>query len=299
MRAVALGPDERPRFPCCASPKLDGFRCVVAGGVALTKTLKPVRNRHVQKVLGLRGLDGLDGELVVGRPTEHPDDETTVLGRTMSGVTSADGQPDFVFHVFDRWDRPSRPFLWRVGTAEDIVDDYGGRKPLVLVPQMLMRSWEEVLAFEAEQLARGYEGVCLRPLDAPYKYGKVTAKEGWLLKLKRFTDGEAVVLEVRPAMRNSNEASRAPSGKLVRSTKAAGLEASDEAGALLCRDLLTGQEMLVNTGRMKKAERQAVLAAPKLAVGRVVTWRFFGYGALNADRHAHFVAFRHPDDLAR
>jgi hypothetical protein len=38
---------------------------------------------------------------------------------------------------------------------------------------------------------------------------------------------------------------------------------------------------------------------PKLAVGRVITWRFFGYGVLNADRHAHFVAFRHEDDLAR
>jgi DNA ligase-1 len=298
MRAVSLVPSsETPRFPCFGSPKLDGFRCVVVDGKALSKTLKPVRNARVQKALGIAGLNGLDGELVVGRPTEHPDDETTVLGRTMSGVTSGDGDPDFKFYVFDRWDRPTRPFSWRSGSAEDIIDDFP-KRPLSFVPQRLLRTWPEVLSFEEEMLAAGYEGVCLRPADSPYKYGKVTPKEGWLLKMKRFTDGEATVLEVRPAMSNQNEAERTPSGKLVRSTSAVGRTASLEAGKLRVQDLATGQDMLIGTGRMPKTMRVELLERPERAVGKVVTWRYFGYGVLNAARHAHFVAFRHEDDLA-
>ena len=52
------------RFPVLASPKLDGVRCVIRDGVAMTRTLKPIPNRHVRAMLA--HLPDLDGELIAG-----------------------------------------------------------------------------------------------------------------------------------------------------------------------------------------------------------------------------------------
>src|SRR5262245_19902959 len=95
------------RLPAMASPKLDGFRCVIRDGKPLTRNLKPIPNRYVRE--RLIGLPAFDGELIVGGPIA-PD----VWNTTSSGVTSEDGEPDFVFFVFDLVSEdPRAPFIRR------------------------------------------------------------------------------------------------------------------------------------------------------------------------------------------
>src|SRR5574340_811751 len=77
------------------SPKLDGIRAVVIDGVVMSRSLKPIPNRHVQK--RFRHLEYYDGELIVG-PANSP----TVYRDTNSGVMAKDGDPDVRFHVFLR-----------------------------------------------------------------------------------------------------------------------------------------------------------------------------------------------------
>ena len=48
-----------------ASPKLDGIRCMIQDGIALSRSLKPIRNEHVQYILGREIFNGLDGELII------------------------------------------------------------------------------------------------------------------------------------------------------------------------------------------------------------------------------------------
>src|SRR5262245_23328965 len=84
------------QFPVLMSYKLDGLRCIIKDGHAMSRNLKPFRNKYVQKHLGTGRYEGLDGELIVGEPNEGH-----VLGRTQSGIMSEDGEPDFMFHVFD------------------------------------------------------------------------------------------------------------------------------------------------------------------------------------------------------
>lgn len=55
-------------YPLFASVKLDGIRCVIKDGVALSRTLKPIRNQYIQSLLGRPEFNGLDGELIVGDP---------------------------------------------------------------------------------------------------------------------------------------------------------------------------------------------------------------------------------------
>ena len=61
-----------------ASPKLDGIRCMIQNGVALSRSLKPIRNEYIQNILGgMELFNGLDGELIVGDPTAHDVYRTT------------------------------------------------------------------------------------------------------------------------------------------------------------------------------------------------------------------------------
>ncbi|MFM7851045.1 MAG: hypothetical protein ACKO96_03815, partial [Flammeovirgaceae bacterium] len=55
-------------------------------------------------------------------------------------------------------------------------------------------------------LERGYEGVMIRGLHGPYKQGRATLKQGWLMKLKEFDDDEAVIIGYEEKMKNNNAA---------------------------------------------------------------------------------------------
>lgn len=64
----------------------------------------------------------------------------------------------------------------------------------------------ELAAYKEKCLSEGYEGVMVRDPAGPYKCGRSTEREGWLLKIKRFEDAEAEVLETYEGMSNYNEA---------------------------------------------------------------------------------------------
>ena len=87
------------KYPCFVSVKLDGIRCLVIDGVAVSRNLKPIRNKHVQACIGKTEYNGLDGELIVGDPFAKD-----CYRVTNSGVMSEDGEPDFSFYVFDAFD---------------------------------------------------------------------------------------------------------------------------------------------------------------------------------------------------
>lgn len=93
------------KFPCYVSPKLDGIRVLGINGKAMTRSMKEVPNLFVQSVFASGFYDGLDGEIIVG-PPNAPD----VYRVTNSAVMSKGGEPDFTYHVFDRWDMPSYRF---------------------------------------------------------------------------------------------------------------------------------------------------------------------------------------------
>lgn len=36
------------RYPVYVSPKLDGIRCIVINGIAMSRSMKPIPNRYIQ-----------------------------------------------------------------------------------------------------------------------------------------------------------------------------------------------------------------------------------------------------------
>lgn len=274
-------------FPLLASPKLDGVRALIQGGSVLSRSLKPIPNQHVQQLFGRKGLQGLDGELLVGKPTA-----VDAFRRTSSGVMSIAGEPPVLFHVFDRFDDP-RGFQERFRAVKQLLRtlEVPGLK---LVPHKLLRNRDELEAFEARCLEQGYEGVMLRSLDGEYKHGRSTAKQGWLLKLKRFEDSEAKVLGVTELRHNANEAKRNALGQLERSHEQAGLVGKGVLGALQVQDVKTKVKFEIGTGFDAKT-RQHLWQQPP--VGRLVKYKFFPGGVKDKPRFPVFLGFRDEKDL--
>ena len=283
---------DKINYPVYASPKLDGIRCLIIDGVAKTRTLKDVPNRHVAQLLSSFLYDGLDGELIVGDPTSK-----TVYRDTVSEVMSHDKTPDFTFYVFDMHNVVGG-YDARLGVLRKEMTNIRKRVPFVqLLESVLIENERSLLNYEALCVEKGYEGIIVRAnLDAHYKYGRSTVKEGSLLKVKRFEDSEAEIIGFEEEMFNGNEAQTNELGRTKRSTAMAGLSGKNTLGAFTVRDAVSGVEFSIGTG-LTAAERQMYWAGRDSLVGGLVKYKFFPVGVKVAPRHPVFLGFRDKADL--
>jgi DNA ligase-1 len=280
---------KRLQYPVLLSPKLDGIRAIVKGGVVLSRSLKPIPNKYVQKLLGKARYEGLDGELILGDPTDK-----AVYRKTNSAVMSHDGEPGFTFFAFDLWDMDA-PFKQRLSILESHYNSI--YDPLIMVvPHAEVRTEKDLLEYEQLYLDRGYEGVMLRDPMGLYKQGRSTTKEGTLLKLKRFTDAEAEIIGFEELMHNANEAKTNALGRTERSSHKAGLVPTGSLGAFVCKDLGTGVEFNIGTG-FTEAQRRLYWSIKQDLTGRIAKYKFFDVGVKDAPRHPVFIGFRDKLDM--
>lgn len=271
-------------YPKLASIKLDGIRCIIVDGQAVTRSLKPIPNAHIRGILSRIELDGLDGEILCAEPTD-PD----CYRKTNSAVMGRDGAPEFTFYVFDKHDEAA-DFRERLGRAHDLVHRLGGR--LTLLTHTFVTCKEELDEFEQQAVDAGHEGIMLRCPNGRYKQGRSTAKEQILLKVKRFVDAEAEVIGVQEEMANMNEATKNALGQTERSSHAAGKVGKGTMGALLVRDLATGVEFSIGSG-FTRADREA-----EWPVGTVVKYKSFLVGVKDKPRFPIFLGLRSRADMA-
>lgn len=280
-------------FPLIVSPKLDGIRCTVWGDQPVTRALKPIPNRFVRETLARARLPAVfDGELVVGE-ANHPD----VYRRTTSGVMSHEGQPDFTFWVFDYVPQIAdlESFEFRYKKLTDRTSTVQEFHPwFKVLPQAYVSSQAELFDYEQWALGQGFEGIIARRLDAPYKHGRSTAKEGYLLKVKRFVDTEVEVVGVEELMHNANEATVNELGHTQRSSAQAGLVPTGTLGALVCRWGV--HTFKVGTGFT--AEHRAELWQKRDAlVGCLAKIKYFEPGMKDLPRHPVWLGFRDGRDM--
>ena len=272
-------------YPLIASPKLDGVRALVMGGVVYSRSLKPIRNGNVQRLFGRVEFNGFDGELIVGDPTA-PD----VYRTTSSVVNSQDKSADAVkFYVFDDFCNPD----WQYTSRMERERRYPTARVEVL-DGVRVYNEEALLRYEDKLLADGYEGVMLRRPDAPYKFGRSTLREAYLMKLKRFSDSEAEILGFVERMHNGNEAQTNELGHTFRSSAKDGLAGMDTLGALIVRDIHTGVQFEIGTG-FDDAMRAEIWRDKPL--GALVKYKYFAVGAYDKPRFPVFLGFRSAEDM--
>lgn len=273
------------RYPCWASFKLDGLRAVVRDGVVYSRSNKPIPNKHVQQKF--KHLEHFDGELIVGNPCS-----TTVFRDTTSVVMSRDKPADDVnFYVFDHIGEMKKPYAARVLN----IRGWGVRHDIHILSQLPIENHEQLVEFEAQALEAGYEGLILRDPAAPYKMGRSTVNEGYLLKVKQFVDDECVVIGFEERMRNDNAAVISELGRTKRSSHKENKHGRGDLGALVVRNS-SGVEFNIGTG-FCDAEREAIWGDRGGYIGRIAKFKFFPVGVKEAPRHPVFLGWRDPLDM--
>ena len=271
------------KYPLLASVKLDGIRCLVIDGVAYSRNMKPIKNEYVQKCIGKPEYSGLDGELIVGDIFAKD-----CYRQTNSGVMSKDGDPDFGFYVFDRWDMENFKFETRYTNIPKL--------PFVeIVSQWEMNSEGELIMFETELLEKGAEGVMVRSIDGIYKNGRSTAKDGILGKLKRFSDAEYRIVGFVERMHNANEATINALGHTERSSHKENLIGRGDLGALVL-ETADGQRFNCGTG-FDDALRAEIWANKDAYLGRMAKVKSFLIGVKDLPRFPVFISLRDEGDI--
>lgn len=284
MKAAKCEDVSKLRFPLIATPKIDGIRCLIVDGVAMSRSMKPIRNRFIQSILGVSLLNGLDGELVAGDSFQD----------ATSGIMSADGEPDFKYMVFDRWDLPHASYRERLELLElQYYPGYGDR--VHMLEPFLIENGDDLQEYYEKCLAEGHEGVMVRDPMGPYKHGRATFKEGWLTKLKPFVDDEAVVVGFTEQMHNANEAKKDVFGRMERSSHRSNMTGKNTLGTLRLMHPTFG-EFEVGTG-FDDALRLKIWRDLDAHIGRVVKFRYQAIGVKDKPRIPVFLGFRDPSDL--
>lgn len=275
---------ESLRFPLLASPKLDGVRAIVKDGVVLSRSLKKIPNLHVQTLFGVSQLEGMDGELIVGKPVSK-----TCYTDTVSGVMRVSGEPSVRFYVFDDITWPERRYDDR---RPRIDTSYG--EHLVEVGQAFVHDLDELLKLEERYLGMGYEGLILRDPNGKYKFGRSTTKEGILLKLKRFVDAEFEIIGFEERQHNGNEATTNELGRTKRSSHKENKTGRGDLGALVLKH--PAGTFNCGTG-FDDALRAQIWANRDKYLGQLAKVKFFAIGMKDLPRHPTYIGLRDANDL--
>lgn len=282
------------KFPCIASPKIDGVRAFVLDGTLYSRSMKLIRNKHTQKTLADERLNGLDGELAVGNPWDK-----NLFQQTSSGVNTIEGEPEFTFWVFDHIS--DKRYQERLSDAEKLM---GINVSVKMVEQRTIKSAEELDAFESEMLALGYEGIMVRSPNGPYKQGRATPKEGHLTKVKRFVEVEGIVVGFVERCHNDNEATTNELGRTTRSSHKENKRPAGDLGAMWVSVNMAEPgspedfaESKVGTG-YDAPTRIHIWQNREKYLGAKVKFRYFDHGIVDKPRHAVFVGFIDPDDTS-
>jgi DNA ligase-1 len=167
----------------------------------------------------------------------------------------------------------------------------------VACEQVRIDDLEALVAYEAKAIAAGHEGVMLRSFEGPYKFGRATTRQGYLYKLKRFTDAEAEILDVLELQRNRNEAFVGELGQTKRRTLKAGKVDGGMMGKLVVRDLKTGVVFKIGTG-FTVDQRKTFFRCRDVVPGRIVRYRYQEHGVKDKPRVASFTGLRDRRDMS-
>jgi DNA ligase-1 len=292
---------EELRYPVLATPKLDGIRGLKVNDKLLSARFKPIPNVYTSRLCAKFLPDGADGELFVRNSKE--------MGEQTSAFMSMHGTPDFIYYMFDYDEdgKLSRPYKFRMkrmrifaermrdGTEEQR-EFY--RKHVIFLLPVLCNNAEELQTCVDDCLGKGYEGVMIRDPEGPYKCGRSSVKQQYLLKIKPFEDGEAKIVGFEEQMENTNEAEKDAFGHTKRSSHKAGKVPKGTLGKFVVRRLSDDLEFRVGTGKgLTNTLRQEIWDNQKKFLGKIIKYKHQAIGAKIAPRIAIFLGFRDLRDM--
>jgi len=286
---------DRISYPVIASTKLDGWRSIIdKNSNPLSRSGKSIPNLFTHKEIQSAGLVGWDGEILASSPTDP-----NAMQKAQSAFSSIYGEPDFTYHIFDNWTRQTQSFkeYW------DLLQSINFKFPewVKLIPQITITSPEELADFVKHTTDMGYEGAVIRSPSSPYKHGRSTWKQEWMLKAKPYTYEEGMIISLNERMINFNPKTRDELGFSKRSTHRGGKVPGDTLGSFNIRNK-DGLIFSIGTGHLNEPERLKVWNDRDTCdtwVGKLITFKHFAQsGVRDKPRHGQFVSLRSIEDLS-
>lgn len=285
-------PLDKVNFPIYVSTKLDGIRALVIDGVVYSRSLKPIRNKHVQKLFGKPEYNGLDGELICGDIYAKD-----VFQKTTSGVMSEDGEPDVKFYVFDDFTNPDEPYGVRLNML--VEKSSGFNDKVATLQQSVVMSANYLKDLLSIESAKGGEGLIGRSPNGKYKFGRSTPKEQLSVKFKFFVDSEFEIVAVHEQMENTNTLEKDELGYAKRSSAKDGMVGKDTFGSFACVTT-DGKHFNVGTGvGLTQELRQSIWSNKESYIGRLAKVKYMDVGSKDGvPRLPILLGFRDKDDIS-
>lgn len=304
--------ESKIQFPVAAEPKIDGVRGLNMHGGLTGRSLKLLGNRYTTSFFSQDFFKGFDGELAAERET-HRD----LCRITTSATSTIKGEPFVLWWLFDYVTDETCGLGYvdrhqllreRVHLLQHTSEFQPWAGHLRIVNFEIVRSLEELHAFDKKCLAAGYEGTIIRSLDGKHKQGRSTVREGGLLRIKHFIESEALVNSIVEGEANQNEAQVNELGLQFRSSHQENMVPNGLVGNLQCTACKTvkdgsrvviekGQQVTVSPGNMDHGLRKYYFENQHELVGKIIKFKFFPKGIKDKPRFPTYVTIRSPADM--
>lgn len=243
--------------PVYGQPKLDGMRCL-----SIIKDHK-VKNKsrggkeittmdHIKKALSSLGNIVLDGELYAHGYSFQ--ENMKMIKKYRQGKSEK-----VHFHIYDVVSKADYSY------RASIIDNIFARLDVHVIERVetvILENEEELKAYHASNLAKGYEGTIVRHGDAGYK---INGRSANLLKVKDFEDIALPILNIIPA------------------------DQRPEWGIPVFE--LNGETFKAGW-KMSHAEREDLLENKEDYIGKTAELRFFEYSDTGIPRHPVMLGIR-------
>jgi DNA ligase-1 len=278
-------------YPQAVTPKLDGIRCVIIDGCAYYRSLKPVRNKVIQKTLSSLP-SGLDGELM---------SETGVFQDCTSVAMSESSELPWKYYIFDYLDPDCdfiKPYQERMQDLQRLQETGQLNEYCEILLPTYAYTLDSLIEIGKQYIEDGFEGTMVRDPRGTYKFGRSTMREGILLKIKEFCDDEATIIGFEELMHNGNEAKTNALGLTERSTHKDNKVGMGVLGALVVQ-LKDDPSVQFKIGTGFDAEQRAdYWNRREELLGQLAKFKYFAQGIKGkTPRFPVFLGFRDPFDL--
>lgn len=292
-------------------PKIDGCRMYNPEGVAMARTMKLHRNRHVTAMFSNLMYMGFDGEAAAEHEC-NPD----LCRITSSAMGTADGEPFVLWHIFDfvTDETHALPYHMRYAAAKHRISELqatGQGLQLRLVPYIVCHSLAEIEAADAKYVEMGYEGSCVWDPSIVHKEGDSSATHRGCVRIKGFVHGEAKILEIIEGDHNGNVAQVNELGRSFRTSHQENKTPNGMLGAFKMEQLedlydennknrlliAKGEVFMCAPGLLDHTQRKEALLNPHLYLNKIGKYKFFPKGIKDKPRFPQFDSVRSPEDL--
>jgi len=240
--------------------------------------------------------------------------EPRLCSLTSSAMSTILGEPEMSWIVFDYITKETinLPYAARLKKLTDYFDENSVSLiefRVSVIPSFIINNMEQLLSYENHCLTQGYEGLILRDIDGKYKQGRATAREGSLLRIKRFLETDAKILEVVEGTTNENEQLTNELGKSYRQSLSENLTPNGQVGSFSCevledcidpvtkvKVLSAGSIVTVGAGSMPHTDREYYWTHRNSIIGNVIKFKHFPIGIKDKPRFPTFQGFRAKAD---